>query len=76
MTISLIKRNPTLFAGRKRMNRRKRGAFSRIERSYGVFERSFTLPVTVKSDAIEARFNDGILIITLPKKGRGKRKGN
>jgi HSP20 family protein len=65
----------SLFAGRKRTNRKKRGGtFSRIERSYGVFERSFTLPVTVKSDAIEARYNGGILTTTLPKREEAKEK--
>jgi len=39
----------------------------RIERSYGRFERSFSLPTTVKSDAVHAVYEDGVLKITLPK---------
>jgi len=39
----------------------------RIERSYGRFERSFSLPNTVKSDTVRASFEDGVLKITLPK---------
>ena len=39
----------------------------RVERSYGSFQRSFTLPATVKGDKIEASYADGILCITLPK---------
>jgi HSP20 family protein len=39
----------------------------RIERSYGRFERSFSLPTTVKSDAVHASFEDGVLKIALPK---------
>ena len=39
----------------------------RVERSYGAFQRSFTLPTTVKSENIEAVFTDGVLKITLPK---------
>ena len=37
------------------------------ERSYGSFERSFTLPRTVKSDQISAHFADGILNVLMPK---------
>ncbi|MFZ1081900.1 MAG: Hsp20/alpha crystallin family protein [Candidatus Kryptoniota bacterium] len=41
--------------------------FHRVERSYGSFERSFTLPIGVKSDKIDAAYKDGILTIILPK---------
>jgi HSP20 family protein len=37
------------------------------ERSYGAFQRSFTLPRTVKADDIRAVFDKGILRISLPK---------
>lgn len=64
----------TLRGEKKNESEKKGNMFSRIERSYGVFERSFTLPLTVKSDAVEARYNDGILTITLPKKEESKEK--
>ena len=38
-----------------------------VERSYGSFSRTLTLPSLVKSDKVEATFKDGILVITLPK---------
>jgi len=38
-----------------------------IERTYGHFSRSFTLPNTVQQDKIRARLNDGVLEIVLPK---------
>lgn len=41
--------------------------FRRFERAYGKFSRSFTLPNTVNSEGIEAKFKDGILTITVPK---------
>lgn len=47
-------------------HKEKDGGFQRIERSYGTFQRSFTLPATVKSEAIEASFEDGILSVILP----------
>ena len=37
------------------------------ERRYGSFQRSFTLPRTVKGDDIRAHFEHGILRITMPK---------
>jgi len=42
------------------------------ERSYGSFERSFTLPRTVKADQISAQFKDGILHIQMPKAPEAK----
>lgn len=39
----------------------------RSERSYGSFQRSFTLPTIVKNDKIEASYKDGVLSIVLPK---------
>jgi HSP20 family protein len=42
------------------------------ERSYGSFERSFTLPRTVKTDEISADFRDGILHVRMPKAPEAK----
>lgn len=44
----------------------------RYERSYGSFERSFTLPSTVDVDRVEAKFEHGVLRISLPKAERAK----
>ena len=43
------------------------GSFRRVERSYGTFRRSFTLPRGVESAKVEAKFEDGVLTLTLPK---------
>ena len=42
--------------------------FHFVERSYGSFFRSFTLPRNVNPDAIEAEYKDGVLSLTLPKR--------
>lgn len=42
--------------------------YHRIERSYGAFSRSFTLPSNVAADQVEAKFEDGVLKIELPKR--------
>jgi HSP20 family protein len=39
----------------------------RYERTYGVFERSFTLPATVDAKNIKASYDQGVLTVTLPK---------
>jgi HSP20 family protein len=39
----------------------------RIERSYGMFERSFTLGAPVRSDQVKATYRDGVLEIHVPK---------
>jgi len=41
--------------------------YLRIERAYGSFQRSFTLPATIQQDKIKAVFRDGVLELTLPK---------
>ncbi len=43
------------------------GTFRRVERAYGTFRRSFALPRGVDSAKVEARFEDGVLTLTLPK---------
>jgi len=45
-----------------------RDKFHRMERQYGAFRRSFTLPATVDSGRAEASYQDGILTITLPRR--------
>jgi HSP20 family protein len=44
----------------------------RFERTYGMFERTFALPNTVDPDRIEARYDNGVLIVSLPKAERAK----
>jgi HSP20 family protein len=39
----------------------------RYERNYGAFERTFTLPATVKPEKIKATYENGVLTLTLPK---------
>lgn len=43
------------------------GMYSRFERSVGKFERSFQLPTNVNADKIQARFENGVLEVMIPK---------
>jgi HSP20 family protein len=52
----------------------KRENFQRIERRYGSFTRSFTLPNTVDASRISASYKDGVLTIRLPQREEAKPK--
>lgn len=70
-----VKDNTLILKGeRKREKELKEENYHRIERSFGTFMRSFSLPVTVKQDHVKARFKDGVLEVTLPKSEEAKPK--
>lgn len=52
--------------GQKEGQKQKQG-YHRIERAYGTFVRAFTLPSQVSHDKVEAKFENGLLTITVPK---------
>jgi HSP20 family protein len=58
----------TLRGERKFDRGTQEGGWHRVERSYGTFERSFSVPDTVDADAVKADYKAGTLTITLPKK--------
>ena len=61
--------------GEKREEKEEKSeSVHRIERSYGSFSRAFTLPCEVKSEAVEAKFKDGVLSLKLPKSETSKKK--
>jgi HSP20 family protein len=48
--------------------------YLRVERTYGAFSRSFSLPNTVNHEAIKADYKNGVLTVTLPKRAESKPK--
>jgi HSP20 family protein len=46
--------------------------FLRVERTYGSFSRSFSLPNTVNAEKIGAEYKNGVLTVTLPKREESK----
>jgi len=46
--------------------------YLRVERTYGAFSRSFSLPNTVNPEAIKAEYKNGTLTVTLPKREESK----
>jgi HSP20 family protein len=59
---------------RKYEGRPNKDNILRTERRYGKFERIFSLPKNVNSEAIEARFENGVLDIILPKEEKSQAK--
>lgn len=50
----------------------KKENFHRVERTYGTFTRTFTLPTQVDAEKVQAAFENGILTITVPKAEQAK----
>ena len=48
--------------------------YHRVERSYGTFARSFSLPNSISADKVKAEFRDGMLTLTMPKREEAKPK--
>jgi HSP20 family protein len=63
-----LKDNTLMLRGeRKREAEMKEGNYHRMERTYGVFHRSFVLPTTVDQQKVKATYKDGVLELSLPK---------
>ncbi|HEX4002058.1 MAG TPA: Hsp20/alpha crystallin family protein [Candidatus Acidoferrales bacterium] len=50
----------------------KEDNYLRIERTYGSFSRSFSLPTTVNTESINAEYKNGVLTVQLPKRAESK----
>ncbi|MBI5905701.1 MAG: Hsp20/alpha crystallin family protein [Deltaproteobacteria bacterium] len=64
----------TLRGERKVEKEVKEENYHRIERAYGTFQRSFSLPSTIDQEKISATLKDGVLELTLPKREQAKPK--
>jgi HSP20 family protein len=64
----------TVHGERKIEKEEKDENYRRVERQYGSFTRTFTLPTTVDTENVSAIYDKGVLKITLPKKAEAKPK--
>jgi HSP20 family protein len=64
----------TIRGERKFEQKVKEDNYLRIERTYGSFSRSFSLPNTVSTEGIKADYKNGVLTIELPKRAESKPK--
>ncbi len=70
-----VENNTLTIRGERTLEKdQKEENFHRIERRYGSFMRSFTLPNTVDTEKVSASYNNGVLDITLPKRAEAKPK--
>lgn len=53
---------------RKIDNTVHRDSFHRVERGYGTFRRSFTMPASIDASRVQATYQDGVLTVTLPRR--------
>jgi hypothetical protein len=64
----------TIRGERKFENKVNEENYLRVERAYGSFSRSFSLANSVKSDAIKADYQNGVLTLSVPKREEAKPK--
>ena len=65
--------NMLTVAGERKEEKEEKGkTFHRVERLYGNFSRSVTLPCSVNEDEVAAEYKDGVLTIKLPKAEEAK----
>ena len=68
VVVSLDNNVLTLKGERKTEREVSRENYHRMERAFGSFHRSFTIPAFVDAENVKAEFRNGLLTITLPKK--------
>jgi HSP20 family protein len=62
----------TIRGERKPDQETKQEAYHRVERVYGAFSRSFSLPSTINAEQVSAEFKDGVLTVVLPPREEAK----
>jgi HSP20 family protein len=68
-----VEDNTLYLKGERRFEKEvKNESYHRVERSYGSFARSFSLPNSISTDKVKAEFKDGLLTLTLPKREEAK----
>lgn len=71
--VSLHEDTLTIRAERREERKEDKENFHIVERSHGMFQRSLRLPANIEADKVEARFENGVLVITLPKSEEAQR---
>jgi HSP20 family protein len=72
ITISALRNRVSISGKREIPREHERVSYHRKERPEGAFDRAVTLPTEVDADRVDARYADGILLLTLPKAEQAK----
>jgi HSP20 family protein len=68
-----IKDNVLIVSGERKAEREdKREGYHRVERAFGSFSRSLSLPAGVDADKVQANFDNGVLEVRIPKPAEAK----
>jgi HSP20 family protein len=68
-----VDNNVLTIKGERRLEKDvKKESYHRVERAYGSFARTFSLPGTLDASEVHAEYKDGLLTLTLPKKSAAK----
>jgi len=68
-----MENNTLTIRGERRFEQEvKEDNYLRVERAYGTFTRSFSLPSTVNAEAIQAEYSNGVLTVRMPKREESK----
>jgi HSP20 family protein len=70
-----VEDNTLYLKGERKFEREvKEENYHRVERSYGGFARSFSLPNSIDAEKVSAEYKDGLLTLTMPKREEAKPK--
>jgi HSP20 family protein len=70
-----VEENTLYLKGERKFEKEvKEQNYHRVERSYGTFTRTFSLPNSIDADKVVAAYKDGVLTLTMPKKEEAKPK--
>lgn len=72
--VSLTKDTISISGEKKKEEKVEKKDYYSLERSYGSFKRSFSLPAEVQAEKASAKFKDGVLEIRIPKTEEAKKK--
>ena len=74
LDVSVTDNTVTIKGSTRKEEKEEEGDYYRCEISRGSFSRTVTLPADVNGDKAQARFQDGVLELTLPKEERSRRR--
>ncbi|MBN1756210.1 Hsp20/alpha crystallin family protein [bacterium] len=70
-----VSNNVLTISGKKELEKEEKDRnYHRVERTYGEFRRTFTLPSGMDTEKIKASYKSGVLKVTLPKEEKAKPK--
>ena len=64
--------NMLTIEGERKLSNSESDKFHRVERGYGAFRRSFTVPSSIDGSRVDASYRDGVLTVTLPRREETK----